>query len=126
MDKIVLIGNLGRDPEMRYTHSGQAVTTFPVAVTRRWTGSDGDKKEQTLWFRANVWGKLAEICNQHLAKGRKVYIEGSLEADAETGGPRVYERKDGTSGASFEVRVNVVEFLTPKSGGNDEGEPEEE
>lgn len=128
MDKITFIGNLGNDPEMRYTPSGQAVTTFPVAVTRRWTGSDGEKKEQTLWLRVSVWGKQAESANQYLSKGKKIYGEGELTPDEKTGGPRVYQRKDGEFGASFEVRATRIEFLSPKSagGGYDEGEPAEE
>jgi single-strand DNA-binding protein len=112
--RLVLVGNLGRDPEMRYTPNGTAVTTFPVATSRRWTDASGQLKEETAWFRVSVFGKQAEVCNQYLAKGRKVLVEGELVVDEKTGGPRVYTRKDGTAGASFEVRGNTVRFLTPK------------
>jgi single-strand DNA-binding protein len=117
--RLVLVGNLGRDPEMRYTPNGTAVTTFPVATSRRWTDASGQLKEETAWFRVSVFGKQAEVCNQYLAKGRKVLVEGELVVDEKTGGPRVYTRKDGTAGASFEVRGNTVRFLTPK--GESEG-----
>lgn len=115
--RLVLVGNLGRDPEMRYTPNGTAVTTFPVATSRRWTDAAGQLKEETAWFRVSVFGKQAETCNQYLAKGRKVLVEGELAVDEKTGGPRVYTRKDGTAGASFEVRGNTVRFLTPKGEG---------
>ncbi len=119
--RLVLVGNLGRDPEMRYTPNGTAVTTFPVATSRRWTDASGQLKEETAWFRVSVFGKQAEICNQYLAKGRRVLVEGELAVDEKTGGPRVYMRKDGTAGASFEVRANTVRFLTPKSEAGDNG-----
>lgn len=112
--RIVLVGNLGRDPEMRYTPNGSAVTSFPVATSRRYTDAGGQVHDETAWFRVSVWGKQAEICNQYLAKGRKVLVEGELVVDEKTGGPRVYQRKDGTAGASFEVRGTTVRFLTPK------------
>lgn len=119
--RLVLVGNLGRDPEMRYTPNGTAVTTFPVATSRRWTDASGQLKEETAWFRVSVFGKQAETCNQYLAKGRKVLVEGELAVDEKTGGPRVYTRKDGTTGASFEVRGNTVRFLTPKGEGDGGG-----
>lgn len=119
--RLFLVGNLGRDPEMRYTPNGTAVTTFPVATSRRWTDASGTLKEETAWFRVSVFGKQAEVCNQYLAKGRKVLIEGELAVDDKTGGPRVYTRKDGTAGASFEVRATTVRFLTPKGEGGDNG-----
>lgn len=117
--RLILVGNLGRDPEMRYTPNGTAVTSFPVATSRKYTDASGQVHEETAWFRVSVFGKQAEICNQYLAKGRKVLVEGELAVDEKTGGPRVYTRKDGTTGASFELRGNTVRFLTPKG----EGEP---
>lgn len=123
--KVTLIGNLGRDPEMRYTPNGNAVTTFAVATSRKWTDSEGNPKEETLWWRVSVWGKQAETCNQYLVKGSKVYVEGEMIGD-EKGGPRVFQRKDGTPGASFEVRANLVKFLSPKSSENSEAEIAEE
>lgn len=120
--RLVLVGNLGRDPEMRYTPNGTAVTNFPVATSRKYTDASGQVREETAWFRITVFGKQAETCNQYLAKGRKVLVEGELIVDDKSGGPRVYTRKDGTAGASFEVRANTVRFLSPKGeGGGDNG-----
>ncbi|MFL7891035.1 MAG: single-stranded DNA-binding protein [Anaerolineales bacterium] len=113
--KIIIIGNLGGDPEMRYTPSGQAVTNFNVATSRRYTTSDGNQVDETTWFRISTWGKTAEVCNQYLKKGRRVLVEGRLNPDKDTGGPRVYTRQDGTSGASYEITGEVVRFLTPRS-----------
>lgn len=79
LNKVMIIGHLGRDPEMRYTPSGRPVTTFSVATTRSWTSSDGEKHEETEWFNVVAWGSLAEICNQYLHKGQQVYIEGRLQ-----------------------------------------------
>lgn len=112
--KVTLIGNLGRDPEMRYTPSGVPVTNFSVAANRRWTNSDGSPGEETVWIRVTAWRRLAEVCNEYLAKGRQVYIEGTLKPDPDTGGPRVYERNDGSYGASYELTASMVKFL----GGN--------
>lgn len=119
--RLVLVGNLGRDPEMRYTPNGTAVTNFPMATSRKYTDAQGQLKEETAWFRVSVFGKQAEACNQYLTKGRKVLVEGDLVVDEKTGGPRVYQRKDGTYGASFEVRANTVRFLSPKGEGSDNG-----
>ncbi|MAT40856.1 MAG: single-stranded DNA-binding protein [Anaerolineaceae bacterium] len=109
--KLTIVGNLGRDPEMRYTPSGQAVTSFPVATNRTYTGSDGNRVKETTWFRISAWGKQAENCNNYLKKGSKVLIEGRLVPDTTTGGPRVFNRNDGTAGASFEVTATTVQFL---------------
>ncbi|RMF43549.1 MAG: single-stranded DNA-binding protein, partial [Anaerolineae bacterium] len=81
LNRVQLIGYLGRDPEMRYTPTGKPYTTFSVAVTRRWKGSSGEQKEATDWFNIEAWGRLAEICNQYLSKGRLVFIEGRLHTD---------------------------------------------
>jgi single-strand DNA-binding protein len=112
--KIIIAGNLGRDPEMRYTQSGQAVTNFSVATNRQYTASDGQLVKETIWFRVSAWGKLAETCNQYLRRGSKVLVEGRLNADAQTGGPRVYTRQDGTCGASFEITAGTVRFLSTR------------
>ncbi|MCI0519757.1 MAG: single-stranded DNA-binding protein [Chloroflexi bacterium] len=109
---IIIAGNLGKDPEMRYTPSGQAVTNFNVATSRQYTGSDGNLVKETIWFRISAWGKQAETCNTYLKKGSKVLVEGRLVPDAATGGPRIWTRQDGTSGASFEVSANTVRFLS--------------
>ncbi|MFB0534459.1 MAG: single-stranded DNA-binding protein [Anaerolineae bacterium] len=109
--KIIIVGNLGRDPEMRYTPQGTPVTNFSVATNRKWTNADGTPGEETTWYRISAWGKLGEICNQYLSKGRQVFIEGRLRPDPETGGPRIWTRPDGTAGASFEVHADTVRFL---------------
>ncbi len=111
LQKVMLIGYLGKDPEMRYTPKGTPLTNMSVATNSKWHDASGDLHEQTVWFRVVAFGKLGEICNQYLEKGRQVYIEGSLIPDEKSGGPRVWERKDGTPGASFEVRASVVRFL---------------
>ncbi|MCH7662795.1 MAG: single-stranded DNA-binding protein [Chloroflexi bacterium] len=80
LNKVMLIGNLGRDPEMRYTPSGRPVTTFSVATNRTWKTSDGERRSETEWFNIVAWGSLAEICNQYLKKGQQVYIEGRLQS----------------------------------------------
>jgi single-strand DNA-binding protein len=116
---IILIGNLGRDPEMRYTPSGQAVTNFSVATNRQYTGSDGQSVKETIWFRVSTWGKNAENCNQYLKRGSKVLVEGRLVPDANTGGPRIWNRQDGTPSASFEVNAQMVRFLSTR--GEDDG-----
>lgn len=116
---VILVGNLGRDPEMRYTPSGQAVTNFSVAVNDNYTNSNGEKVERTIWVRVSTWGRQAETCNQYLKKGRKVLVEGRLVADSATGGPRVYQRNDGTSASSFEVSAQTVRFLSSR--GDDDG-----
>lgn len=118
--KITIVGNLGGDPEMRYLPNGKAVTNFSVATNRRWTGQDGEKKEETCWFRVSAWERQAETCNQYLSKGRQVMVEGTIQPDPETGGPRTYTRNDGTVGASFEVRASRVIFL---SGGSESASP---
>lgn len=117
---IIIVGNLGRDPEMRYTPSGQAVTNFSVAANRQYTGSDGVPVKETIWFRVSTWGKTAEVCNQYLKKGSKVLVEGRLVPDAATGGPRIWNRQDGTPAAQFEVSANTVRFLSVR--GEEAGE----
>lgn len=109
--KVILAGNLGRDPEMRYTPDGTPVTNFSVATTEKWTGQDGQQQERTIWWRVAAWRRLAETCNQYLSKGRAVLVEGRINPDPETGNPRVYTRTDGTPGASYEVTAVTVKFL---------------
>jgi single-strand DNA-binding protein len=118
---IIIAGNVGRDPEMRYTPSGQAVTSFSVATDASYTGSDGERVKKTVWFRISAWGKLAETCSQYLKKGSKVLIEGRMTADA-NGNPRTYQRNDGTTSASFEVNANTVRFLSSRGEGSSSGE----
>ncbi len=121
--KITIIGNLGRDPEMRYTPDGTPVTTFSVASNRRWTNPDGSQSEETVWFRVTAWRRLAETAAEFLRKGRQVYIEGRLQPDKATGGPRVYQRQDGTYGASFEVVAETIKFIGAR-GDSEWGEEE--
>jgi single-strand DNA-binding protein len=117
---LILIGNLGKEPEMRYTPSGQPVTTLSVATNRRYSGANGQPVKETAWFRVTVWGKQAETCNQFLHKGSKVLVEGRLTPDPETGGPRVWEN-NGKHGASYEVTASTVRFLSGREDG-EEGE----
>ena len=81
LNRVQLIGNLGRDPETRYTTSGKQVTSFSVAVAHRWRDSEGESKVRTEWFNVEAWGKLGEICQQYLSKGRLVFVEGSFRTD---------------------------------------------
>jgi single-strand DNA-binding protein len=104
LNKITLIGNVGSDPEMRYTPNGKAVTSFRMATNYRYNGPDGERKEETEWFRVSVWGKQAESCNQFLSKGRRVYVEGRLRS-------RNWEGQDGQMRTSLEVAANRVIFL---------------
>lgn len=112
--KIIIIGNLGRDPEMRYTPSGQAVTNFSVATNRQYSASDGQQIKETVWFRISAWGRQAETCNQFLRQGSKVLVEGRLTADPASGGPRIWNRQDGTPAASFEISAGTVRFLSTR------------
>lgn len=119
--KIIIAGNLGRDPEMRYTPSGQAVTSFSVAVNESYTNANGEKIKKTIWFRVTAWGKQAEICNQYLKKGQQVLVDGRMSADPNTGGPKIWSKQDGTSGSSFEVTASTVRFLSSRGEGGDSG-----
>ena len=104
LNKIIIIGNLGKDPEMRYTPSGSPVTSFSVATSYRYTNANGEPKEETEWFTVVVWQKQAESCNQYLAKGRQVYVEGRLHT-------RNWEGKDGQRHFTVEIIANRVLFL---------------
>ena len=107
--QITLIGNLGRDPEMRYTPSGVAVTSFSVATSRSWTGQDGQRQERTVWFRIAAWQRLAETCNQYLTKGQRVLVVGELEE------PSTWTDREGNTRASLEVRALNVRFLSTRA-----------
>jgi single-strand DNA-binding protein len=115
--KVILVGNLGRDPEMRYTPSGQAVTNLSVATNRTYTDNAGNQVKQTVWFRVSVWGKQAEASHQYLRKGRQVLVEGRLNPD-DNGNPRIWNAQDGTPRASYELTAETVRFLGgPGDGG---------
>lgn len=101
----IIIGNLGRDPELRYLPSGVAVCAFSVAVNRKWTDRDGQTHDETVWYKVTAWDKLAEICGQYLSKGRQVLVEGDrLQA-------RAYLNKQGEAAASLELSARAVKFL---------------
>ena len=104
LNKVMIIGNLGRDPEMRYTPSGKPVTTFSVATSRAWNTSDGEKREETEWFNVVAWSSLAEICKQYLTKGQHVYIEGRLQT-------RHWEDQQGIKHTSIEIVANEMIIL---------------
>jgi single-strand DNA-binding protein len=112
---IIIVGNVGRDPEMRYTPSGQAVTSFSVATNRQYSNNNGETVKETVWFRVSAWGKQAETCNQYLKKGSKVLVEGRLTADPATGGPRIWNDKEGAPRASFEISSSTVRFLSTRN-----------
>jgi single-strand DNA-binding protein len=116
---IIIVGNLGRDPEMRYAPNGNAVTSLNVASNRTYTDSSGERIKETTWFRVSVWGKQAENANTYLQKGSSVLIEGDLRPDKETGNPRTFTRADGSTGASYEVTARTVRFLTTRGAGAD-------
>ena len=118
---LIIVGNVGKDPEMRYTPSGQAVTSFSVATNRQYTASSGEQVKETIWFRVSAWGKQAEVCNQYLRKGAKVLIEGRLTPDKNTGGPRIWTKQDGSAGSSFEVTASTVRFLSSRGEGGEGG-----
>ena len=112
MNKIIVIGNLGRDPEMRYTPNGQSVTTFSVASSRRYTTADGERREETEWFNVSAWGRLADICSQYLTKGQQVYVEGRLRS-------RTYQGQDGQTRVSLDVNLTEMQMLG-RRGDNEE------
>lgn len=104
LNKVMIIGHLGRDPEMRYTPSGRPVTTYSVATNRTWNTSDGERHTETEWFNVVAWGNLAEICKQYLSKGQQVYVEGRLQT-------RRWEDSDGNQHTSTEVVANEMIIL---------------
>jgi len=123
LNKVMLIGRLGQEPEMRYTPAGRPLTNLQVAVNRSWKSSDGEKKTETEWFNIVAWGKLAEICNQYLSKGQQVYIEGRLHT-------RQWQDDEGNNHSSVEVIAQEMLMLDSKSGEQDtelsEGLPSED
>lgn len=104
LNKVMIIGNLGKDPEMRYTPSGRPVTTFSVAVSRSWNSSDGTRRSETEWFNVVAWGNLAEICKKYLHKGQQAYVEGRLQT-------RHWEDKEGTRRTSVELVANEMMMI---------------
>ncbi len=106
VNKIMLLGNLGHNPELRYTPKGNAVVTLSLATNREIKGADGEKRTETDWHRATVWGKRAEVCAKYLSKGARVFIEGELQS-------RSWTDKDGQTHRSSEIWVDDVRFLSP-------------
>ena len=104
MNKILVIGNVGTDPEMRYTPNGTAVTSFRLATNRVYTAGDGERKEETEWFTVSAWGRLAEQCNNYVTKGMKIYAEGRLKTDTWTG-------NDGQARFRLDINADKVLFL---------------
>ncbi len=109
VNKVILVGNLGRDPELRYTKTGQAVANFSLATTEQWNSRDGQREERTEWHRIVAWAKTAELCSQYLSKGRSVYIEGQLRT-------RDWEDRDGNKRQTTEIHAQTVQFLGGRGG----------
>jgi single-strand DNA-binding protein len=104
LNKVMLIGNLGKDPEVRFTPGGQAVANFSIATTERWKGKDGNQEEKTEWHNIVVWGKLAELCREYLHKGRPCFVEGRLQT-------RSWDDKEGKKRYTTEVVAQTIQFL---------------
>jgi single-strand DNA-binding protein len=119
LNKVTIIGHLGRDPEMRYTPSGRPVTTFSVATSRSWNTSDGERRSDTEWFNVVSWGSLAEICKQYLSKGQQVYIEGRLQT-------RRWEDDDGNKRTTVEIVAKEMIMLGDRKKKPDKDEVEQE
>lgn len=115
VNKVILVGRLGQDPEIKYTTGGQAVAKFSIATSETWNDKTGQKQERTEWHRITVWGKLGELCGKYLAKGRQVYLEGRLQT-------RSYEDQQGQKKYSTEIVANTVQFLGGGAGASTERE----
>lgn len=114
MNKIIVIGNLGRDPEMRYTPNGQSVTSFSIASNRSYTTAAGERREETEWFNVSAWGRLADTCNQFLTKGQQVYVEGRLRS-------RTYQGNDGQTRVSLDINLTDMQLLGRRGDGEGDG-----
>jgi single-strand DNA-binding protein len=110
VNKVILIGNLGQDPELKYTGSGTAVCKLRIATSEKWTGQDGEKKEKTEWHTVTFWRKLAEICGQYLSKGSQIYVEGSLQNDQ--------WEQDGVKRYGYSIQGRTMQMLGGKRNGN--------
>lgn len=116
VNKVILIGRLGKDPELKYTPGGKAVCNFSLATSERWTGQDGQRNESTTWHNIVAWGKQAEVIKEYLRKGREVYIEGRIDN-------RSYEDKDGNKKYISEVVVQAFQFIGGRGGEGGSGQP---
>ena len=112
LNKVMIIGQIGHDPDMRYTPSGKPVTSFSVTVTRTWVTAEGERREATEWFNVVAWGNLAEICNQYLRKGRRVYVEGHLQT-------RSWEDQNGQKHFRTELVANEMIMLDSRPGSSE-------
>jgi len=110
VNKVILLGRLGQDPELKYTPGGSPVCNFSLATTESWTDKGGQKQEKTEWHRVVVWGKLAELCNQYLSKGRQAFLEGRLQT-------RSWDDKDGNKRYTTEILASTVQFIGGASAG---------
>jgi single-strand DNA-binding protein len=119
VNRVILVGNLGRDPELRYIQSGQAVANFSVATNEKWRDKEGNNQERTEWHRIVVWGKSAENCAQYLVKGRSVYIEGKLQT-------REWEDREGNKRTTTEIVAQTVQFLGGRSGAGAGGDNQQD
>ncbi len=117
LNKVMIIGRLGKDPEMRYTPSGRPVTNFSVATSRSWNSSDGERRTETEWFNVVAWGSLAEICNQYLVKGQQVYVEGRLQS-------RSWEDTEGQRHTAVEIVASEMIMLGDRRSNEDNSSPE--
>lgn len=111
--QVTLLGNLGNDPEMRYTPTGVPVTSFSLAVNRVWNNQDGQRQEKTIWFRVTAWRKLAEVVSQYATKGRQVLVLGEIEE------PRIYTDRDGNTRSSLDVTAQTVRFVGARQDGGE-------
>jgi len=116
VNKVILVGRLGQNPELRYTPSGAAVANFSLATNETWVDKSGQKQERTEWHRIVVWGKLAELCGQYLAKGRQAYVEGRLQT-------RQWQDKDGQTKYTTEIQAQTIQFLGATAAGAGAGGP---
>jgi len=116
VNKAILIGNLGADPETRYTQGGQPVTNFRIATSEKWTGKDGQAQERTEWHRIVTWARLAETCRDYLQKGRQVYVEGRIQT-------RQWDDRDGNKRYTTEIVAQTVRFLGGRGSGESSGPP---
>ncbi|MBI5561340.1 MAG: single-stranded DNA-binding protein [Deltaproteobacteria bacterium] len=119
VNKVILIGHLGKDPEIRYTPSGMAVANFSMATTENWKDKEGGKQEKTEWHRIVAFGKLAEICGEYLSKGKQVYVEGRIQT-------RAWDDKDGNKKYTTEIVANQMQMLGSKGGAGGAGAPSSE
>ncbi len=119
LNKVMIIGNLGRDPEMRHTPSGRPVTNFSVAASRNWTTQNGEKRSETEWFNVVAWGRLAETCHNYLAKGSRVYIEGRLQT-------RRWEDSNGNKQSTTEIVANEMLMLDSRRRDRSDAQDQEE